>query len=214
MHKGSKMPFTQEKIQIKECEIHLLHYESFQSTDYLDQLTDGEKEYYFTFQHEHRRQEFVATRVLRHRIFGFEHIHYNELGAPYIKGEGFISISHTKGTIGIGFCKNFQIGLDLERISSKAVRIAPKFLNEKEKYWLDIHSEEMMTKAWSAKETLYKIAGRKKIDFKKELHLLPSRKNFCIGSIIHDENIQSAEIHTFVQNNLVISINESPLTHE
>jgi phosphopantetheinyl transferase len=208
------MPFTQEKIQLKEIEIHLLHYESFHSIDYLDQLTEVEKERYFSFQHEHRKQEFVATRVLRHRIFGFEHIHYNELGAPYIKGEGFISISHTKGTIGIAFCKKFQIGLDLEQISSKAVRIAPKFLNDKEKDWLDIHSEEISTKAWSAKETLYKIAGRKKIDFKKELHLLPSEKSFCIGSIVHNGIIQSAEIHTFVLNNLVISINESPLKHE
>jgi 4'-phosphopantetheinyl transferase len=208
------MPFTQEKIHLKESEIHLLHYESFHSIDYLDQLTDDEKERYFTFKHEDRKQEFVATRVLRHRIFGFEHIHYNELGAPYIKDEGFISISHTKGTIGIAFCKNFQIGLDLEQISSKAVRIAPKFLNEKEKEWLDMYSDEMMTKAWSAKETLYKIAGRKKIDFKKELHLLPSQNNFCIGSIKNDGTTQSAEIHIFVQNNLVVSINKTPLKHE
>jgi hypothetical protein len=76
------MPFTQEKIQLKEIEIHLLHYESFHSIDYLDQLTEVEKERYFSFQHEHRKQEFVATRVLRHRVFGFEHIHYNILNIP------------------------------------------------------------------------------------------------------------------------------------
>ena len=47
-----------------------------------------------------------------------------------------------------------------------------------------------------------------------QLHLLPSEKSFCIGSIVHNGIIQSAEIHTFVLNNLVISINESPLKHE
>jgi len=205
------MPFKQESIQLNHSSVHFIHYESFDPLDYLDFLTDQEKERFFEFTHDHRKREFVATRYLRHQLFGFEHIHYDSNGAPYIKGEGFISISHTTGTVGIAFNPNFRIGLDIETRSDKALRVYRKFLSEQECNRLDTSDPDAMTRAWSAKECLYKIAGRKKIDFKSELLLKPSSALTFHGGVQSKEVLATTEIHTFVTDRFIYAINESPL---
>lgn len=102
------MPFKQEIHTLDSVILHLMHFDAFDPNDYLDHLTEQETERYFSFTHPKRRMEFVATRILRHRIFGFEHIHYTPLGAPYIQDEGFISISHAKGVVGIALSEAFR----------------------------------------------------------------------------------------------------------
>ncbi len=205
------MPFIQESKQLTHSIIHFIHYDDFEPAVYLDLLTPEEQERFFNFSSDHRKREFVATRYLRHQLFGFEHIHYDPQGAPYIKNEGFISISHTAGIVGIAFNKDFRIGLDIEIKSKKAKRVCNKFLSQEELILFDHTNSDLMTTAWSAKETLYKIAGRNKIDFKTELHLQPVKETIFKGSILTEGIRSSAEIHTFVEDSYVYTINESAL---
>lgn len=208
------MPFTQEVIQFKEVEIHLMYFKSYNPSDYLDQLTDQEKERFFSFKHINRKCEFVATRILRHRLFGFEHIHYDEHGAPYIEKEGYISISHGPGVVGLALCKNFKIGLDLEPKRGKALSLQSKFLSEKEKIGFNTFSEDEMTKVWSAKEVLYKLAGRKKILFKEQLLLEKQTNENWKGTIINPLETINVDLHIFVHKELIISVNKSPCEYE
>ena len=129
-----------------------MHYKAFIPSDYLDNLTDQERERYFSFNNINRQCEFVATRILRHRLFGFEHIHYDEHGAPYIENEGFISISHAPGVVGIALCKDFKIGLDLEPKRNKAKKLFPKFLSKNEIEELNVESE--MPLLWALRDEL------------------------------------------------------------
>ncbi len=205
------MHFKQETHHIGPVSIHLLFYDSFEPSDYLDHLTEQETERYFSFTHIKRKMEFVATRILRHRLFGFTHIHYNEVGAPYIEDEGFISISHAKGVVGIAFCKGFTIGLDLEKIDSRMVKLSPKFLSTLESETLDTTSPAEMTKVWSGKEALYKIAGRKGIIFSTELHLSPLSENLWSGRIYHGKIVVHTEISIFTIKDLVVSVNTKAL---
>jgi phosphopantetheinyl transferase len=205
------MPFTQDSRHLAHSSIHFIHYDDFDPTMYLEHLTTDEQERFFSFSSEHRKKEFVATRYLRHQLFGFEHIHYDAQGAPYIKGEGFISISHTAGLVGMAFNKDFRIGLDIELRSDKAKRVYSKFLSEKEQAYFNVTNDDEMTTAWSTKETLYKIAGRNKIDFKTDLHLQPLNDGRILGSIQTEGLLSSAEIHTFVEDSYIFTINESPL---
>ena len=208
------MPFTQEVIQLKKVEIHLMYFKSYNPSDYLDQLTDQEKERFFSFKHIKRKREFVATRILRHRLFGFEHIHYDEHGAPFIEKEGYISISHGPGVVGIAICKKFKIGLDIEPKRVLALSLQAKFLSEKEKSSFDILSEDEMTKVWSAKEVLYKLAGRKKILFKEQLLLEKRTNENWKGTILNPQETINVELHIFVHNELIISINKSACSYE
>ena len=126
------MDFIIDKIVFNDTTIYTLSFSDFEPLNYLEHLTSQEIERFEAFSHEQRKREFVATRILRHSIFGFKHIHYNAVGAPYIEDEGFISISHAKNLVGIAINSFYQIGLDLELIQDKAFRVQSKFLNESE----------------------------------------------------------------------------------
>ena len=206
------MPFIQESKQLIHSMVHFIHYDDFEPSVYFDLLTPEEQERFFSFSSEHRKREFVATRYLRHQLFGFSHIHYDPQGAPFIKDEGYISISHTEGIVGIAFNKDFRIGLDIEMKSEKAQRVRNKFLSEEELILFDNTDRDLITTAWSAKETLYKIAGRNNIDFKTELHLQPIKDAVFKGSISTKGIRSSTEIHTFVEDSYVYTINESALS--
>lgn len=201
------MPFTQETIHLTNVEIHLMYYNVYNSSEYLDQLTEPEKERYFTFIHEKRRMEFVATRILRHRLFGFQHIHYDTHGAPYIEDEGFISISHAPGVVGLAISKQFKVGLDLEVIRDKAALVAHKFLSSDEKQIFDIHSAIEMTKVWSAKEVLYKLAGRKQILFSEHLLLNKSTEDHWKGTIVNPDRKLRTDLQLILKNDLIITVN-------
>ncbi len=213
-NKSQKMQFRQELIVVNQVTVHLLHYQSFNPTDYLDQLTELEKERYFEFQGEARKQEFVATRILRHALFGFKHIHYNEHGAPYIEDEGYISISHTKGAVAIAVSNSTAVGVDLELIGNRAKTISKKFLSERELNTLDTTSDLEITIAWSAKEVLYKLAGRKQIDFKKDLSIDKITSEKWQGIIRNPDILVHVELAIFVFGELIVSVNSSPVIHE
>lgn len=208
------MPFNQEVIHLKGVNIHLMYFQDFEPSEYLDQLTDQEQERFFSFRHQNRKCEFVATRILRHSLFGYEHIHYDEHGAPYIEDEGFISISHAPGVVGLAISKNFKVGLDMEPKRNKAYFLQSKFLSEKEKQLFDTLSEDEMTKVWSAKEVLYKLAGRKKILFKEHLLLDKKSDEIWSGRIINPDQTIHVELYIFDHNNLIISINPSSCIYE
>ncbi len=203
------MNFTSRQFTFGETSIYLLEYGAFDPQEYMEHLTTEETERFYTFRHLKRQREFIATRILRHTVFGFKHIHYDAVGAPYIKGEGFISISHAENMVGIALNQSFRTGLDLELIQDKACRLKAKFLSEAELLALETESHLEMTKCWSAKETLYKLAGRKQIDFRKELHLYKKGELAWQGKIINPAETISVDLHIFEYKQYIISFNSS-----
>ena len=106
--------------------------------------TEEECERLQNFSHPARQQEFVATRLLRHAVFGFSHIHYDAHGAPYIQEEGFISISHCRNTVALAVNPTYKIGLDLERERLNILQLSSKFLSEAEKIIFDAQDPRIM----------------------------------------------------------------------
>ncbi|GAB5418354.1 MAG: hypothetical protein Crog4KO_15420 [Crocinitomicaceae bacterium] len=151
--------------------IHTLQYSEFNPEAYLHVLTPEELERYKGFRHIKRQREFIATRSLRHTLYGFEHIHYTAEGAPFIQKDTYISISHSKNLIAIAENHEFPIGLDLEAVRHDIQRVMHKFLSDDELELFDCNDPSLVTSIWSAKETLYKLAGRKQIIFIDELQI-------------------------------------------
>ena len=86
-----------------------------------------------------------------------------------------------------------------------------KFLSDDERTHFDIHSELEMTKVWSAKEALYKLAGRKQIIFKTDLLLKKQSSSIWEGRIINPDAHLKVELNIFVQDGCVITVNDSPI---
>ena len=199
--------FNFEELTIHGTQINLCSYANYDPSDYMEYLTDLEKQRLLSFKHIRRRREFMATRILRHRTVGFQHIHYDHNGAPYIEDEGYISISHSTNQVGLAINADYKIGLDLESIRPNVKTLMHKFLSENEKTQFNTDDIIEVCKIWSAKEALYKLAGRKKIHFKSELLLDRESDTLWNGTIINDDHDISVKLNTFEHNNTIISIN-------
>jgi phosphopantetheinyl transferase len=192
-----------------ETTVYLLSYKAYEIRDYLDSLTHNEQNRLKSISHPTRQLEYVATRILRTSIFGKKEVLYSSIGAPSLNEDSFISISHTTNIVGIAVSA-YQIGFDLEPIRDKAKKLSDKFLHPEEKKALDPNDDLEMTTVWSMKESLYKLAGRKKIIFKDELRLTKEETHWN-GTIFNPNETIHTKMRTFHSGNNVLTINSAPI---
>lgn len=125
---------------------------------------------------ENKRLQWYATRHLVNQLAGTQvEVLKDEFGKPFIADNSVcLSITHTALFAGAIVSDKHEVGIDLEMITPKVERIAPKFLKPEE---LDaIQPEEKIEKLilyWSAKEALYKLHGRRRLEFKTQLLIDP-----------------------------------------
>ena len=133
-----------------------------------------------TIHHETRRKEWLAVRVLIAHVLGPDkEVAYYPTGKPYLVDGSFrVSISHTKEYAAIAYHQTCEVGVDIERISSRVERIADRFSHASEIAYIDgCDAQERILRLlvnWSAKETLYKCVNTSSAaDFKNTFHIEP-----------------------------------------
>lgn len=128
--------------------------------------------------HPKREREWLASRVLVYQLLQQFTIapltlERNEHGKPYFPDSPLhISITHSPQLAAVILSDKFEVGIDIELVSQKALRVADKFLSEAEKKHTDRNEKETCL-YWSAKETLYKLYSRKQLIFKENLAVCP-----------------------------------------
>ena len=82
------------------------------------------------------------------------------------------SLSHCIGYVAAIISKKSRVGIDIEKIHPRVQKIADRFLNNSELSAINgsERTEKLIT-LWSAKESLYKLYGRKKLDFRENLKI-------------------------------------------
>ena len=125
-----------------------------------------------------RKKEWIASRLLLNEINPNYSISYNEFGAPELNNGSYISISHSKGLVAIIISQQ-QVGLDIEEISGKALRVSSKFISTNN---LKALTAEKATLIWCCKEAVFKWHQKGKVDFIADIKLHPfeSMKKGCI----------------------------------
>jgi 4'-phosphopantetheinyl transferase len=140
-----------------------------------------------------RQAQWLAGRVLVQRMLAgmaplgvLPTIQNDATGRPFLAGVGpvpAVSLSHSGAWVAALLAPpSAAVGVDVEQVRDKALRIARKFLNEPElaasQYIiLDNNTDsiptptEVFSLLWSAKETLYKLAGQRGIIFRQNLLL-------------------------------------------
>lgn len=129
-----------------------------------------------SFKNHQRKLEWLSVRTLLKEMLGKDSkIVYGPERKPYLHNNEFnISISHSKNFTSILMSKKKRVGLDLEFMTNKILRIADKFLRpeeleninkDMELYHLYLH--------WCAKEALYKICDKVDINFVTNLNIEP-----------------------------------------
>jgi 4'-phosphopantetheinyl transferase len=127
------------------------------------------------FQNERRNRHYLSSRLLFESLLGYSEfkIIKDSHGKPHLEGGEYdISISHS-GDYAVGLLsESGSCGVDIERYQDKIVSIGPRFCNQDE---LDaiVKGQEVLSMylIWSIKESLYKLYGRKSVNFKKHLQV-------------------------------------------
>jgi len=114
---------------------------------------------------EKRKKEHLISRLMVNKICKNGAIIYNEFGAPELDNAKHLSISHSNELVTI-IISNKKTGLDIEKISEKALRTASKFVAEKNLIKLN---KEKATLIWCIKEAVYKWHQKGGIDFIKDI---------------------------------------------
>ena len=98
----------------------------------------------------------------------------DDFGKPNIQGKGKeISLSHCN-QYAAAIASKVQVGIDIEQITPRIERIAKRFVHDDE--WRFINDTDRLTVLyllWSAKEALYKLYGKKAVDFKNHMIASP-----------------------------------------
>ena len=114
---------------------------------------------------EKRKKEHLISRLMVNKICKNGAIIYNEFGAPELDNAKHLSISHSNELVTI-IISNKKTGLDIEKISEKALRTASKFVADKNLINLN---KEKATLIWCIKEAVYKWHQKGGIDFIKDI---------------------------------------------
>ncbi|MFC0263673.1 4'-phosphopantetheinyl transferase family protein [Fontibacter flavus] len=103
-------------------------------------------------------------------------------------GYGYVSLTHTKGIAAAIFHKDMPVGIDLDFVREKVVRLGPKFLDPSEIAFLD-NDPVLHTIAWSAKESIFKCQGKRGISLKNNILLEPFTLNdsVIIGKVYQSD---------------------------
>ena len=169
-------------------------------------LTDKEELYLKNLTNENRKQEFLQLREIKNKTIGKIEIQYKNDGKPFLTDSGdYISISHSQNFI--GFLKApFNVGLDIEEINERVLKIKQRFLNANEQLLFG-PSVLNLTIAWTLKEALFKLNERKGIDFRKELLIEEKTDSGFLGKMLDKDGWRLVKLKTLQKENLIISYN-------
>ena len=144
------------------------------SEDIMDpnnELNSDDYQIFLSRKANHMKRQFLASRKLIALVDPDLRVTYKN-DMPFLSDNRNISISHSESIATILISEKNGIGVDIERINKKVHSIKSKFLNQKEINYLRGDEEtRMLTKAWTAKEAIYKALRKPGIIFSENILL-------------------------------------------
>lgn len=138
----------------------------------------SEATYLRYIEHEAKKCESTAARLVIKQILEQRDEEYLGIlkdanNRPYLADASYnISLSHTENyAVGIVH-QSKVVGIDMERIQGKLLKIAKRILSTEEQKEVNSNLDKL-TIYWSAKETLYKIHSKRQLFFNRDLLISP-----------------------------------------
>lgn len=166
-------------------------------------LSGKEQAFYKELRTVSRKRHWLSYRLILPYLVKPEElsaIEYDEYGKPHLdNGVRHISVSHSGKFSALIVSQNRSVGIDIEEVDPKIFNIAHKFLNNKEVTAIvDKNALQKLYVIWAAKESLYKLYGKKDILFKDNISISPFSFNGygeINGEILSQEFNKSYNLH-------------------
>ena len=128
--------------------------------------------------HDEKRKQHLAGRFLLRTMMpglNMENVELDKNGKPFIKGsKADFSISHSGDLVTVLVAMERRVGVDVEEINDRILRVQHKFMSEKDEEAFQstaFTNTERATICWTVKEAVYKLHGKSGVDFKRDIRL-------------------------------------------
>lgn len=149
----------------------------------------------------HQRGFLSIRHLLKHLGYQDKDLLYDAFGKPHLKDGKYISITHSHQFTAIIISEKQPTGIDIEKQRDKITKIAHKFTPIQEYRTIANHEAlvRKLTIVWGAKESLYKIYGKKKLMFLHHIYISDFSLDHCFtsGEIRFEGKVLSYSIHYF-----------------
>ena len=133
------------------------------------QLDEKEQQHFQTLSLA-RQKQWLGSRVLLRTLLQTEQpieLNIDEHRKPFLNNFPFeISISHANQMAAVIIYEGKKVGIDIEKISERILKIKNKFLSAEELKFISSTNElEQLHVCWGAKESLFKLYGKGSLPF-------------------------------------------------
>jgi len=156
------------------------------------------------------QSQFLASRKLISQVDSDLRVSYKD-DIPFLSDNRNISISHSDNVVTILISENEGIGIDVERINKKVHSIKSKFLNQKEINYLSGYEESRnLTRAWTAKEAIYKALRMPGIIFSENILIeeFNNESKTGIGKFISTNQEKKFKLYFYDLDNYCLTISQ------
>ncbi|HEX6192040.1 MAG TPA: 4'-phosphopantetheinyl transferase superfamily protein [Chitinophagaceae bacterium] len=145
--------------------------------------------------HPHKRVQHLAGRYLLRYLFPdfpYELIRIADTLKPFLENEAYhFSISHCGDFAAAIVSRDKRVGIDIELIGDRIVKVKDKFINGIESGIINQFDTEITdlmkyTLMWSCKEAMFKWYGNGQVDFRKHMQLQAIYSDEIRNSIFTD----------------------------
>lgn len=196
------MPLFFNKILSEEIQFMVWNLtETFEELVELVNPDENDREVMESISHDSKKKEYLAGKnAISYMCFlekiPFDGIEKDEHGKPFLRNSSCeISITHTLDYIGVVLSKAGAVGVDIEKPRNQIFKVISRLCSKAELDWV-AEDIDKATILWSAKEALYKLYGKRKVDFKENLTLIQKPEGL-IGKIKMPD--YKAEHKVFIQ---------------
>ena len=166
------MPVFQKKIQ-KGFSMSIWHItESLDELLKMNQGSNTDISALSSFSYEARKKEWLVARIVFEELTEKKGVRiiYDEHRKPFLENsKQCISISHSHSVLAVIIADN-ETGIDIELVKPAVEKVKKKYMSNSELNSLQKENQvEQLTVYWCAKESLYKLYGKKELTFKENL---------------------------------------------
>jgi phosphopantetheinyl transferase len=131
---------------------------------------DEKEQQHFQALSKARQKQWLGSRVLLRTLLQTEQpieLNIDEHRKPFLNNFPFeISISHANHMAAVIIYEGKKVGIDIEKISERILKIKNKFLSTEELKFISSTNElEQLHVCWGAKESLFKLYGKGSLPF-------------------------------------------------
>lgn len=150
-------------------------------------LNKEELDFFHSLQKGKRNLHWLSSRVLIRQLLNtkdFIRLESDQYGKPHLINLNYdLSISHSFEYAAVILSRH-KVGIDIELIKPKVKWIVHKFINEDENPVIsEKYPLEHMYVYWGGKESMYKLYGKRKLNFRENMKLESFRYQKDGGSV-------------------------------